>query len=264
MPQEQVEKARTPKQRQQVISEILLDRESISAQELAGIFGVSVMTVHRDLDELERQRIVRKFRGGATAQSSGVFESNVAFRRNAMRAEKQAIAKHAAQYVESGMSIMLDDSTTTAEMIPHLHELAPLRVATYYLDAIRQLSEMEGIAVMALGGDYVRSYDSFLGTMCVECIDSIRVDALFLSTSAISGIYAYHQEDRSVAVKRKAMEVARRRYLLVDHTKVGKMALHRLVPLSNFDLVIIDSGVSESGLAELEANDVKYELAALQ
>jgi DeoR/GlpR family transcriptional regulator of sugar metabolism len=256
-----VEQALTPRQRQRKISEMVLERESVSAQALAGLFGVSVMTVHRDLDELERQGILRKFRGGVTASASGVFESNVAFRRNAMRAEKQAIAKHAARYVESGTSILVDDSTTTAEMIPHLQELAPLRVATYYLDAIRQLSQLDGIAVMALGGDYVRAFDSFLGSMCEASIDSIRVDALFVSTSAISGGRAYHQEDRSMTVKRKAMKIATRRYLLVDHTKIGKTGLRLLAPLSEFDLVIVDSGLSESSRADLEANDVNYEVA---
>jgi len=138
--------------------------------------------------------------------------------------------------------------------------LAPLRVATYYLDAIRQLSQMDGIAVMALGGDYVRAFDSFLGSMCEACIESIRVDALFMSTSAISGGRAYHQEDRSLTVKRKAMGIAKRRYLLVDHTKIGKTGLRLLASLSEFDLVFVDSGLSKSSRADLEANDVNYEV----
>ena len=256
-----IERAPTPQQRQRKISEMVLERESISAQALAAFFGVSVMTVHRDLDELERQGILRKFRGGVTAQASGVFESNVAFRRNRLRAEKQAIAEHAARYVESGMSILMDDSTTTAEMIPHLQDVAPLRVATYYLDAIRQLSQLDGIDVMAFGGDYVRAFDSFLGSMCEANIESVRVDALFVSTSAVSGGRAYHQEDRSMTAKRKAMEVAQRRYLLVDHTKIGKTGLRFLAPLSEFDLVIVDSGLSKSARADLDGHDVKYEVA---
>lgn len=258
---EEIENARTPQERQRIISAMVLERESISAQSLASTFGVSVMTVHRDLDELEKQGILRKFRGGVTARASGIFESNVAFRRNTLRAEKQAIAKHAAQYVESGTSILMDDSTTTAAMIPHLQEAAPLRVATYYLDAIRQLGQLDGISVIALGGDYVRAFDSFLGSLCEACIESLRVDALFVSTSAVSGGRAYHQEDRSMTAKRKAMEIAKRRYLLLDHTKIGKTGLRLLAPLSDFDLVIVDSGLSDAARADLDAHDVRYEIA---
>ncbi|GGM33575.1 DeoR family transcriptional regulator [Longimycelium tulufanense] len=261
MTEEQSDRARSPEQRQQQIADVVLERGSLSAQELASMFGVSVMTVHRDLDELERQGVVRKFRGGVTAQPSGVFESNVAFRRKAMREQKKAIAKHAVQYVEPGMSILLDDGTTTAEMIPHFAGLTPLRVATFYLEAMRQLSELRGVGLMALGGDYDPLHDAFLGTTCLECIESIRVDAAFVSTSALSGRYAFHQEDRIVAVKRKMLEVAEKRYLLMDHSKLGKVALHRLVPLSEFDLVIVDSGASGADLAELERNDVRFEVA---
>ncbi|MPY85467.1 MAG: DeoR family transcriptional regulator [Actinophytocola sp.] len=255
-------KARTPEGRQKRISDVVTDRGSLSAQELATMFGVSVMTVHRDLDELERQGIVRKYRGGVTAQPSGVFESNVTYRQKAMRAEKEAIAARAASYVEPGMSIMLDDATTTAAMIPELAEITPLRVATNYLDALRKLSQHRGIALTALGGDYDPLHDSFLGVTCLECIDAIRVDAAFVSTSALSGRYAFHQEDRIVAVKRKMLEVAEKRYLLMDHTKLGKVALHRLVPLAEFDLVIVDSGAQESALAELKRYNVHYEVAS--
>jgi len=256
------EKVRSPEQRQTWIADVVMERGTMSAQELSAMFGVSVMTVHRDLDELERQGIVRKYRGGVTAQPSGVFESNVAYRRKAMRAAKRAIARQAVGHVEPGMSIMLDDATTTAEMIPYFAELTPLQVATNYLGVMPALSQIRGVGLMALGGDYDPLHDAFLGTRCLECIEAIRVDAVFVSTSALSGRYAYHQEDRIVAVKRKMLEAAGRRYLLMDHSKLGKVALHRLVPLVQFDLVIVDSGASESALADLKRHNIEYEVAA--
>ncbi|HEX2416595.1 MAG TPA: DeoR/GlpR family DNA-binding transcription regulator [Micromonosporaceae bacterium] len=259
--EQSADRVRSPEQRQKRIADVVMERGTMSAQELSVMFGVSVMTVHRDLDELERQGIVRKYRGGVTAQPSGVFESNVAYRRKAMREQKRMIARQAVRHVEPGMSIMLDDSTTTEEMIPYFADLAPLRVATNYLSAMRALSQIRGIGLMALGGDYDPLHDAFFGTTCLECIEAIRVDAVFVSTSALAGRYAYHQEDRIVAVKRKLLEAAGRRYLLMDHSKLGKVALHRLVPLAEFDLVIVDSGASEAALAELKRHNIGYEVA---
>ncbi|HZE41910.1 MAG TPA: DeoR/GlpR family DNA-binding transcription regulator [Stackebrandtia sp.] len=257
----QYDKAKSPQQRQKLIAEVVVERRSLSAQELATMFDVSVMTVHRDLDELERQGVVRKYRGGVTAQPSGVFESNVSYRQKSMLNQKRAIAKHASRYVEPGMSIMLDDATTTAEMIPLLAELSPLRVATNYLEGMRQLSQLDGVGLMALGGDYDPLHDSFMGGTCLECIESLRVDAVFVSTSALSGLYAFHQEDRIVAVKRKMLEVAEKRYLLMDNSKLGKVALYRLVPLSDFDMIIVDSGTDSAALAELKRNNITCEVA---
>ncbi|MFI9587072.1 DeoR/GlpR family DNA-binding transcription regulator [Streptomyces sp. NPDC052236] len=251
-----------PAQRQELIADTVLSQGAASAQELAERFGVSVMTVHRDLDELERQGVLRKSRGMATAQPSGVFESNVAYRLKANLSEKRAIAQHAAKYVEPGMSVLLDDSTTALEMVPFLAELTPLQVATNYLGALNQLAKVKGVGLMALGGDYDTQHDSFLGVMCVEAVQSIRVDAAFVSTSAVSGGLAYHQEQRIVSLKRAMLAVATRRYLLLDHTKLGRVALHRLVPLSDFDLVIVDADTPEQTLAELDQHNVRTEVAA--
>src|SRR5437868_5344534 len=93
------------------LAALLVTEGSANPQELADRFGVSLITMHRDLDKLEERGLVRRFRGGVTAQPSGVFESNVAFRRQAMLRQKRAIAHQARELVEPGMSIMLDDST---------------------------------------------------------------------------------------------------------------------------------------------------------
>lgn len=255
-------KARRPERRQDEIAQAVLSRGSATAHELASEFQVSLNTVHRDLDDLERRGVVRKFHGGVTAQPSGVFESNVAYRLTHMVAEKQQVARHAVRYVEPGMSILLDDSTTTLQLVPLLANITPLAVVSNYMEVLRRLSDMRGIDFMGLGGDYDPLHDSFLGVMCMSNIESLRVDAAFVSTSAVSGGDAYHQEQRIVAFKRAMLDVAAKRYLLVDHSKLGKVALHRLVPLSAFDLVIVDAGAPKAALAELDHHRVAYEVAS--
>ncbi|WP_020575274.1 DeoR/GlpR family DNA-binding transcription regulator [Actinopolymorpha alba] len=252
-----------PEQRQERLAEFVLGKGTATAQELAPMFGVSLMTIHRDLDELAARGVVRKFRGGVTAQPSGVFESNVAYRRKAMLTEKRAIVRVAARHVEPGMSLILDDATTTYHLIAHLERLRPLHVATNFLPAMRELATLRDVGLTGLGGTYDPLHDSFLGVMCVEAVELLRVDAAFVSTSALAGGFAYHQEERIVGVKRAMLEAADRRYLLLDHSKLGRRALHRLVPVSAFDLVIVDAGADEAALAELDRDNVRYEVAEL-
>jgi DeoR/GlpR family transcriptional regulator of sugar metabolism len=247
--------------RQEQMSQFVIARGSATAADLAAEFGVSVNTVHRDLDDLERRGMVRKFHGGVTAQPSGVFETNVAYRLRQMTAEKQRVARHAVRFVEPGMSLLLDDSTTALQLIAHLGHRAPLKVATNYLEAMHRLSAIDGVGLLALGGEYDDQHDAFLGVMCLGCIESIRVDACFISTSAVQGADAYHQEERVVTFKRAMLEASARRYLLLDHSKLGKVALHRLVPLSTFDAVVVDDGAPESALADLRHHQVPLEVA---
>ncbi|MGA5357444.1 DeoR/GlpR family DNA-binding transcription regulator [Streptomyces purpurascens] len=253
-----------PAARQAAMAEQVLADGSATAAELAERFGVSLMTIHRDLDELERQGIVRKSRGGVTAQPSGVFESNVQYRLKTMRAEKAAVADRALRMVEPGMAILLDDSTSTLEIARRLRtgEVTPLTVVTNFLEAINLLSDQRGIHLMALGGDYDPLHSSFLGVSCVEAVEQLRVDVCFASTSAVHGGYAYHQEQHIVSVKRAMLDAAARNVLLIDHTKLGRVALHRVVPLSRFDTLLVDDGASPEALRDLDEHKVRYEVCA--
>ncbi len=251
-----------PEGRQARITELVLSTGAVSAQELAETFGVSVMTIHRDLDELQRQGVLRKARGIATAQPSGTFESNVEYRAKANIEAKRLIAQHACRHIEPGMSVLLDDSTTALQMLPHLAALAPLTVATNYLTALVELAKMRDVHVVALGGHYDVQHDSFLGSTCVDAVESMRFDAAFVSTSAVGSGYAFHQEDKIVAVKRAMVGVAARSYLLIDHTKLTRSALHRLLPLHRFTTVVVDAGVPARDLAALRENDVLVEVAS--
>ncbi|MFF1403728.1 DeoR/GlpR family DNA-binding transcription regulator [Streptomyces sp. NPDC058294] len=253
-----------PAARQAALAERVLAEGSASAAELAGRFGVSLMTIHRDLDELERQGIVRKFRGGVTAQPSGVFESNVQYRLKTMRAQKAALAGHALRHIEPGMAILLDGSTTTLEIARRLRsgEITPLTVVTNFLEAVNLLAGRRGIHLVALGGDYDRLHSSFLGVSCVDAVGQLRVDVGFVSTSGVHGGHAYHQEQHIVSVKRAMLDSAARTLLLADHTKLGRVALHRVAPLSRFDLLLVDDGATPEALRDLDEHKVRYEVCA--
>lgn len=241
----------SPATRQGDIAAYVLDVGQASASNLAERFGISLMTVHRDLDELERRGVVRKHRGGVTAQPSSVFESHLSYRLGQAALAKEAIAQEARKLVEPGMAIMLDDSTSALALAKLLGDAAPLIVITNFLEVIRLATTWEGTRVIALGGEYNPNHDSFLGVPCVEALSTLRVDLLFASTSTVSGGFVYHQEQEVVLVKRAMLNAAARKVLLADHTKLGRLALHRLAPLDSFDVVITDSGAPEEALREM-------------
>lgn len=252
-----------PIRRQEQIAEYVLRHGSATIKGLTEMFDVSLMTVHRDLDELERQGVLRKFRGHVTAQPSSLFESNVRYRLATGRAEKEALAQFALKQIESGQSVMLDDSTTALALAKLLPNKAPITIVTNFMMMLNELSGEKGITLISLGGEYVPSHDSFNGVVCEAAIASVRADILFVSVSAVSNCIAFHQEQEIVRIKRAMMASARRCVLLVDNSKFGKVALHQLAPLRDFDLVVVDAGVSETHLNELRECSVPFEVVPL-
>ena len=250
--------------RKRQLTEAVLASGSATAAELAARFGVSLVTIHRDLEELERRGVVRRFHGGVTAQPSGVFESQMPYRLASMTAEKKAIARAALEHVQPGMSILLDDSTTVLAMVDGLADRAPLHVATTFVAGMRRLSELAGdhdLTLIGIGGRYDVAHDSFVGVQTNQQVQGIHVDSVFLSTSAVSTTDMYHQEEQVAALKREMLNSASRRYLLIDHTKLDRRALLKIAALSELDLIITDDGADQAVLAAWSDAGITYEIA---
>lgn len=250
-----------PRERREHIRSRVVDEGFVRIEELATAFGVSLMTIHRDLDVLQREGWLRKVRGGATAQPSALYHGDVRHRVEAMADAKRQLAVAALELVEAGQSVMVDESTTGLALAQLLPQRGPLTVISNFLAVIKLLAGEAGVDLIALGGAYYPAYDAFLGLRTTETIRSLQADVLFMSTTAVTRGQCFHQSQETVAVKRALMEAADRRVLIIDHTKFSKHGLHQLAPLTAFDLVIVDSGIDPKDLEDLQAQGVPLLLA---
>jgi DeoR/GlpR family transcriptional regulator of sugar metabolism len=235
-------------------------RGTAHLDELAGLFGVSRMTIHRDLDTLAAQGLVRRVRGGATAQPSVLFESNFSYRRALHADHKRLLAAAVAEEIEPGMAVVLDDSTTSDAVVPYLAARTPLTLITSALGAIEAAKGLSGLTLIALGGEYCPTFNAFLGLVAEQAMAAMRADLLIMSASAMRGTVAYHQDQRVVRVKRAMMAAADRRVLVIDSSKFGKSALHRLADLDEFDRVYVDRALPRDNAARMEEAGIRLRL----
>ncbi|MFD0490024.1 DeoR/GlpR family DNA-binding transcription regulator [Saccharopolyspora spinosporotrichia] len=248
--------------RQQKIVDHVVSNGFASAAELSNLTGVSLMTVHRDLDDLVTRGLLRKFHGGVSAQPSTVFESSSDFRLHTHTREKEALAAEGLRMVAPGMSVMIDDSTTALALARLLPDVGPLTVVSNYRQVQEALREVPDIRLIGLGGEYSRTHDSYVGLPCQEMVSSFSVDIVFLSTSAMNAQMTYHQEQEIVLVKRAMLESASTRVLMMDASKVGRAALHRFAPVSAFDHVLL-AGEFDPELVEAMREHTDVRQAAL-
>ncbi|MFO1105546.1 MAG: DeoR/GlpR family DNA-binding transcription regulator [Amaricoccus sp.] len=246
--------------RRQAIMDLLLEEGTTTVDELATRFGVSKMTIHRDLDDLEGGGLLRKVRGGATIQSSAQFESDFRYRQTLAAAEKDRIAAAAVRLIEPGQTVIIDDGSTAGSVARHLTELRPLTVITNNLTVVNALAGSPGINLIALGGQYSRRFHGFFGIACEDALRALRADVVFLSSSAIHGAAAFHQNQEVVQSKRLMIASAERRHLLVDHTKFGRPALYFLSDLTAFDSVLTGQAPDPAHQEVLDAAGISLQV----
>ena len=182
-----------PVGRRKALLDYLLPVGAAQVEELADHFGVSRMTVHRDLKILEEQGIVRRVHGGVTVRSSNLADSTILYRSRLADTEKDALARAAVERVEPGQAVILDDSTTAVHVAAHIVTRKPLTVITSSLSVIDTLKDAHGIETICLGGHYNPRFNAFFGYFCEQALGSLRANILFMSTSTVLGTTAYHR-----------------------------------------------------------------------
>ncbi|GAB3832204.1 DeoR/GlpR family DNA-binding transcription regulator [Dactylosporangium cerinum] len=247
--------------RQAAITEMVMAAGSVRIEELADSFGVSLMTVHRDLDALAAQGLLRKTRGVATAVASTLSESPTEYRNRLNVNDKAALAAVALTMIEPGQSVILDDSTTGLHLAQHLSERQPLTVITNFQPAMDIVAAQPDLALLALGGQYYPWCRAYMGSVTLSALHNIRADMFFMSTSAVTDGICFHQHHDTVLVKRAMFESARTRIAYVDHTKFERRALHALGPLHEFDAVIVDAHTSEDHIRSLQRDGAEVIIA---
>jgi DeoR/GlpR family transcriptional regulator of sugar metabolism len=252
-----------PAERRSRILDLVATAGSVQIAYLAASMGVSLMTIHRDLDVLAKQQLVTKLRGTATVVPSMLFESGVPARMVRQGREKGALARRALDYIETGQAVMLDDSTTGVYLARLLPQRAPATVITNFLTVMRELSGKPGIRLIGLGGTYHDWADGFMGAMTVEAIRGLRADVLVMSTSAITNLTCYHQSQDTITFKRAMMDSSAFKLLYVDHTKFTRRALHALVPISAFDRVIVDDATPMDMVEQIRSQGVPVDIVAV-
>jgi len=242
------------------MEKLILVNGSVSIADLAQTFNVSVMTVHRDLEMLERSGTVRRVRGAATALSSNLLESHIRYRQSANLPIKRRLAAAAVAMVEPGHAVMLDDSTTAAMMFDDLSKVKPLTVISNSVTCMINFAPMAEIRFIVLGGEYNARYAATVGLTTERNIHSLHPNFVFMSASAARGNGIYHPDESIVQVKQAMIQAANKAVLLIDSTKFHNDSLYRVCDLTDFHRVIVDSEIHPDLVKELRADGVQLQI----
>ncbi|MFA5057906.1 MAG: DeoR/GlpR family DNA-binding transcription regulator [Opitutaceae bacterium] len=238
----------TPKalapQRQDKLRAMIRDSGVIRVENLSDRLQVSLATVRRDLDQLERNGAIRRVHGGAVSVEGRldepVFEDKSA---RAVR-EKRRIAEAALAFVEEGDTIYLDGGSTVLELARLLRERTSLTVVTNSLHAAQALAG-RGPRLIMIGGELRRLSQTFVGPLTRLILEDLHVDKAFMGTIGFAPKEGLTTTDPSEAfTKEIIMGRARKVIVLADSSKAGKVAFACAGRWDNVDVLITEQKIT--------------------
>lgn len=232
---------------------ILLELESsdrVSVNDLARRFGVSTVTVRKDLDALERRSLLRRIRGGAVSTGTSDEGAWSKRARHSMEA-KQAIARAAASLVDHGDVVALDSSTTCYYLAKELVTRRNLVVITNGLRSALLLMEESDAMVVVPGGVLRRSAESMVGPIGDLLSGRGRIDKGFFGLVGLSSSLGLLEVSVEEAQTKAFMAgVCNEVYGLFDSSKATRFALHPFTKPDRITALFTDDGIGEEPRAE--------------
>lgn len=242
------------------IVELVEERESISVKELSSEFGVTEMSVRRDLTAMEGEGLITRVRGGATRPTVGMPSKQYAASSQRNAAVKARIARVAAEYVPAASVVFFYSGSTVARTAASLREEVrdSLTVVTNSLPIINEVNSWEDPHLVAIGGTYLPAYMAFVGPQAMGQLEELNADVAVLGCDGLSsdgGLTTPHQLVAQIGTV--LIERARRTIIVADSTKVGRRGFTPIAPVSAIDVLVTDDGADPAELDALRAQGVE-------
>jgi DeoR/GlpR family transcriptional regulator of sugar metabolism len=251
-------------ERRRHIIEILHCRDdgAVSVAELTEKFGVTGMTIRRDLDWLEGRSLLKRVHGGAVVHD-GLYEQLAdeppfSEREDRYFEQKQSIGRAAVQLVQDGDRLILDAGTTTLQVARYLTGKRGLTVVTNALPVAEELTYLPDLSTIVLGGILKPRELCMVGPTVTAELTRLSVDRVFLSAAGFSVDMGISDPDLQEAEAKQAMIRASKEVVLVaDSSKWNANALAQVAPLRVVHCIVTDDGISPDAVVAIQAEGVE-------
>ena len=247
-------KKRLPAGRKAELAAYVAETGQVTVVDLASHFGVSIDTVRRDLDQLDREGIVVRTHGGAvSAMSVPGRDRGLDVRLQMQTAEKEKIAAIAADLIEDGSVVMLNAGTTTLAVARALRNHRNLTIATNNL----RISPGVFRDLFIFGGAVRTITQATTGPVTLSAASNsadveIRCDYALIAVGAVdaSGFSTSNLGDATMMSE--MIQRADRTAILADSTKLDRRLFAQVAALEKADYLITDAPPSAALAAALE------------
>lgn len=227
--------------------------QGVQIDAAAELFGVSSMTIRRDLLELEAEGLIRRIRGGATASPRArPFDARRAIRASA----KRSAAEKALRFVPQAGTIALDASTTISMLASMIGPRNGLTVYTNSFETFQILHPVDGVTAVLSGGVAEPSTGSFVGPVARLSLRSVYFDVFFSSADAVDAEDGTSEVSPDEAEPKQAMAAnASTVILCTDSSKLGRRSVARALHSTDFQVLVTELDPQHAALDDFRVGD---------
>ena len=238
--------------RQQTIIDLLIQHHSLTTDVLSAQLNVSKETIRRDLSELQAQGKVLRNHGRAKYIHRENQDSGDPFhiRLKSHFTHKADIAREALEWIEAGMVIALDASSTCWYLARQLPDI-DIQIFTNSHPICLELGKREQIQLISSGGKLERKYGCYVNPSLISQLKLLDIDLFIFSCEGIDSHGGLWDSNRvNAGFKSLLLKRASQSLLLIDKSKFNRSGEARIGHLDEVTHIVSDTQLNESGLRQ--------------
>ena len=226
-------------ERRNEIVALIRANERVKVSELSEKYGISEVSIRKDLEILEEMGQLTRVYGGAVALNKLYVNMDINERYKFNADAKKRIAENIAEFIDDNDTIMMNAGTTLAYILRAIKGKKNINIVTNSLQNANEASLYSSFNVILLGGEFDSKYQFTYGIDAERQIENYHATKCILSVdgvSAKSGLSLYYSNE--VALARKMIESSSTVIVAADGSKIGRKAFARIADARRADIMI--------------------------
>lgn len=247
----------TEERREDIIA-LLREGGRVRTAELAEKYGISEVSIRRDLDYLEMEGHLTRVHGGAVGVGKTYVNMNLTERFKTNSLFKKQLARALSSLIEDNDTIILNSGTTIAYVLHALEGKRNITIVTNSVQNAAEASLIPSFNVILLGGEFDATYQFTYGENAVLQLENYHAAKCILSVDGISaeaGLTLFYSTE--AALVRKMIESSREVIVVADSTKVSRCAFARITDISRADILVTNNDAPPEELGRIEKAGVR-------
>lgn len=241
----------TEERREEIIG-IIQENGKVKVSELSQRYGISEVSIRKDLELLEAEGHLSRVHGGAVGLNKLYVNMDLNERYKTNAIAKRKLAELATRFIEDNDTIMMNAGTTLTYVLRAIRNKKNITIVTNSVQNATEAALYSNFTVILLGGELDSKYQFTYGEDAISQLENYHANKCILSVDGISaaaGLTLYYSNE--AALVKKMLESSATAIITADSSKIGKNVFAKITDASKTNILITTRTENNTELEKL-------------